>query len=84
MIERAVLNKEIDRLPPQYFGEVYDFVGYLRSKARREAVQTTQSTREQLLAREREVFDKYAEEINREARDVLSYQIPIFEDEDSE
>jgi len=33
MIERAVLQKEIDRLPPQYFGEVIDFVGYLRSKA---------------------------------------------------
>jgi len=32
MIERAVLQKEIDRLPPKYFGEVYDFVGYLRMK----------------------------------------------------
>jgi len=38
MIERAVLNKEIDRLPPQYFGEVYDFVGYLRSKAQKESL----------------------------------------------
>jgi len=36
MIEKAVLQKEIDRLPPQYFGEVIDFVGYLRSKAQQD------------------------------------------------
>jgi len=33
MIERAVLHKEIDRLPQKYFGEVIDFVGYLQHKA---------------------------------------------------
>ena len=32
MVERAVLHKEIDKLPPQYFGKVFDFVGYLRQK----------------------------------------------------
>jgi len=37
MIERAVLQKEIDSLPPKYFGEVYDFVGYLRLKAQKAA-----------------------------------------------
>jgi len=84
MIERAVLYKEIDKLPPKYFGEVYDFMGYLQHKARQETAQTSQSTREQLLAREREVFNKYAEEINKEMEDVLRYQIPIFEDEDYE
>jgi molybdopterin synthase catalytic subunit len=28
----AELLKEIDQLPPQYVGEVVDFVGYLRKK----------------------------------------------------
>ena len=32
MTSRAVLLQEIDRLPPKYFGEVFDFVGYLRQK----------------------------------------------------
>ena len=43
MVERAVLHKEIDKLPPQYFGEVFDFVGYLRQKARQEAAQQAAS-----------------------------------------
>ena len=34
MNEHAELLKEIDKLPPQYFGEVVDFVGYLRQKAK--------------------------------------------------
>jgi len=82
--QAELLYKRIDTLPPKYFGEVIDFVGYLEHKAQQETAQTPQNTREQLLAREREVFNKYAEEINREAMDVLKYQIPIFEDEDSE
>ena len=32
MTSRTVLLQEIDRLPPQYFSEVFDFVGYLRQK----------------------------------------------------
>ena len=32
MTSRAVLLQEIDRLPPKYLGEVFDFVGYLRQK----------------------------------------------------
>jgi hypothetical protein len=32
MIGRAKLLKEIDNLPPKYFGEVIDFVGYLQQK----------------------------------------------------
>jgi len=32
MTERAELLKEIDNLPTKYFGEVLDFVGYLRQK----------------------------------------------------
>ena len=37
MNRQAELLKEIDRLPPKYFSEVIDFVGYLRHKAQREA-----------------------------------------------
>ena len=36
MTEHAELLKEIDRLPPKYVGEVFDFVGYLRQKAQME------------------------------------------------
>ena len=37
MVERSVLLQEIDSLPPKYFGEVLDFVGYLRQKAQNES-----------------------------------------------
>jgi coproporphyrinogen III oxidase len=33
MTGHAELLQEIERLPPQYFGEVVDFVAYLRQKA---------------------------------------------------
>ena len=36
MTERAELLKEIDKLPPQYVGEVFDFVEYLRKKTQDE------------------------------------------------
>ena len=36
MTERAELLKEIDKLPPKYFSEVFDFVGYLQQKAQNE------------------------------------------------
>jgi len=81
MIERAVLYKEIDKLPPKYFGEVYDFVGYLRSKAQKESPAVRKRMSE---AEEIELINRNAEYLNREAMDVLEYQIPIFEDEDSE
>jgi len=32
MVERAVLIKEIDSLPSRYYGEVLDFVGYIKEK----------------------------------------------------
>jgi len=32
MVERNVLQKEIDTLPPRYYGEVIDFVGYIKEK----------------------------------------------------
>jgi len=77
MIEKAVLQKEIDRLPPQYFGEVIDFVGYLQSKAEQAAVLAV--AREQRNARDRELINLHAEELNREMEDVLLDQVPIFE-----
>jgi len=33
MMERVALLKEIEKLPSKYFGEVVDFVEYLRQKA---------------------------------------------------
>jgi hypothetical protein len=83
MVERAVLIKEIDRLPPKYFGEVYDFVGYLRHKAQQaEAAvpKTAQLTEEQRL-REREYINLHAERLNKEAMEVLSDQWPGFNEE---
>ena len=32
MIERAALIQEIDSLPPRYYTEVFDFVGYIKEK----------------------------------------------------
>jgi hypothetical protein len=36
MVERSVLLKEIDSLPPLYYGEVVDFVGYIKEKKAKE------------------------------------------------
>jgi len=36
MTQQAELFKTIDKLPPQYIGEVYDFVGYLAAKAQKD------------------------------------------------
>ena len=32
MTERSLLLQEIDSLPPRYYGEVIDFVNYLKEK----------------------------------------------------
>jgi hypothetical protein len=32
MTDRAVLQREIDSLPPRYYGEVVDFVAYIKEK----------------------------------------------------
>jgi hypothetical protein len=32
VVERAILIREIDSLPPQYYGEVIDFVSYIKEK----------------------------------------------------
>jgi len=67
MTQQAELLKKIDKLPPQYFGEVIDFVGYLQHKAQQEKLKPSS-------ARDIELFEKYADELNAEAEDVLSYQ----------
>jgi len=33
MTQQAELHRKIDTLPPEYFGEVIDFVGYLQKRA---------------------------------------------------
>jgi hypothetical protein len=38
MIERSALLKEIDTLPPRYYGEVIDFVGYIKEKKIKENI----------------------------------------------
>ena len=36
MNEQAILLKEIEKLPSKYYGEIIDFLGYLRLKAQNE------------------------------------------------
>jgi len=67
MTQQAELLKKIDKLPPRYFGEVIDFVEYLQHKAQQEKLKPSS-------ARDIELFEKYADELNAEAEDVLSYQ----------
>jgi hypothetical protein len=45
---QAELIRKIDKLPPQYFGEVIDFVGYLQAKAQQAAAQ--QSNKDEVAA----------------------------------
>ncbi|MDR0444525.1 MAG: DUF2281 domain-containing protein [Treponema sp.] len=37
MIEHVQLLQEIDKLPPKYYGEVFDFVEYLRCKTQNDS-----------------------------------------------
>ena len=57
MVERAVLHKEIDKLPPQYISEVINFVGYLQHKAQQAAAQKeTAPARRELTSEEAAQF----------------------------
>ena len=38
MVERSVLLQEIDSLPPRYYGEVLDFVAYIKEKKVKKAL----------------------------------------------
>jgi len=68
MIYQAIIQKEIETLPSQYYGEVIDFIGYLRHKAQTE-IQLNSA--EQIRIREMECINRHAEELNREMEDVL-------------
>jgi phosphoribosyl-ATP pyrophosphohydrolase len=69
MIDKALLQREIEALPPKYIGEVVDFVGYLQKKAQQEAVEIAMAGK-----RDKEIINRYADELNKEMEDVLSYQ----------
>ena len=73
MTQQAELLKKIDKLPPRYFGEVIDFLRYLQHKAaQQENLKHTECRPSS--TRDIELFEKYADELNAEAEDVLSYQ----------
>ena len=38
MVERSALIHEIDTLPPYYYGEVVDFVAYIKAKKEKNSV----------------------------------------------
>ena len=40
MTQQAEIMNKIDKIPPKYFGEVIDFLGYLQHKAQQEAKNT--------------------------------------------
>jgi ADP-dependent phosphofructokinase/glucokinase len=82
MTQQAEILQRIDKILPKYTSEIIDFVGYLEYKSRqgKSPVRSVVLTEEQ-KEREKKCFELNAEELNREAMDVLSYQVPIFPDE---
>ena len=71
-----MFNK-IDRLPPQYFVQVFDFVGYIEQKAKAE--EALAAARAERNARDVKLINRHAEELNKEMEDVLLDQVDIFE-----
>ena len=69
MTNQAVLQREIETLPIQYYGEVVDFIGYLRHKAQQTAIKI--SSQEQIRERELECINCHADELNSEMADIL-------------
>jgi len=69
MTSQSVLQREIETLPPKYFNEVVNFVEYLQKKAQQEAVEMAAAGK-----RDKELINRYADELNKEMEDVLSYQ----------
>ena len=72
MTQQAELIKNIDKLPPKFISEINDFVAYLQYKAKQEKMKSTGD--KPSSAHDIELFEKYADELNAEAEDVLSYQ----------
>jgi len=79
MTQQAELMEKIDDLPPKYFGEVIDFVEYLKHKSRQESERAVSVKMTE--AQEIELINRHADELNREAMDVLKYQWPDFSEE---
>ncbi|MCL2094485.1 MAG: hypothetical protein FWH12_09885 [Treponema sp.] len=79
MNQQTELLNIVNKLPQRYLSEAVSFLGYLQHKAEQET-----TIKEHLVAREKAAFIKYADELNTEAEDVLSYQAPIFENKDNE
>ena len=80
MPNKAAIQREIETLPPQYYDEVVDFIGYLRHKSQQAAASQPKqgaSSREQIRAREIECINRYAEELNKEMEDILLDQTDI-------
>ena len=55
MVERAVLLKAIETLSPRYYGEVVDFIGYIKAK---EAKYIALS-KDDAIAMTSEIIEKY-------------------------
>ena len=54
MTKSSVLIKEIESLPPQYYGEVLSFVGYLRQKVHTESTDSVDAYKAMAADTERE------------------------------
>jgi len=72
MTQQAELIRNIDKLPPKFFGEIIEFVAFLQFKAQQENMKNTGDKPSSV--RDIELFEMYADELNAEAEDVLSYQ----------
>jgi len=55
MVAKAALIKEIDSLPPRYYGEVIDFIGYIKTKE----AKYTDLSKEEAIAMTSEIIEKY-------------------------
>jgi hypothetical protein len=81
MTQQAELLNKFEQLlptlPQKYFGEIIDFLGYLQYKAWQETPPAAKSSdqyvclTEEETARDVELITQYAEELNREAAEVL-------------
>ena len=71
MTQQAELFRNIDKLPPKFFSEIIEFVAFLQFKAKQENLNTECKPSS---LRDIELFEMYADELNAEAEDVLSYQ----------
>ena len=69
MIDQAIIQKEIETLPSQYYEEIIEFIGYLRHKAQKTEIHVSSS--EHIRIREIECINRYANELNMEMEDIL-------------